>query len=65
MYQSIEQLRKMSYIDRLRELQSRYFQREGVLARCKCCGLTLNKAEIQENQGKCFHCIKGNCPKCK
>lgn len=32
---------------------------------CKCCGLKLNKYEIKENQGKCFHCIKGNCEKCQ
>ena len=36
----------------------------GVGAPCACCGLELNLEECKENQGKCFHCLKGNCETC-
>jgi len=43
-------------------------QREEILDEvekvCSCCGLKLNNLEIKENEGKCFHCLKGNCELC-
>jgi hypothetical protein len=31
---------------------------------CSCCGEVLNSYEIEEGQGKCFICLKGNCELC-
>ena len=39
-------------------------EKELAMKTCDCCELELNAYEIKLGEGKCCHCLKGNCEIC-